>query len=201
MARRVTLPGNRGAVYATDMPVTAETFRRLALEDDDQKWELVCGRLIQRPAMSFPHNSLSFELAYDLRNQLDRALFHVRSQAGHVQTPAGGYRIPDVAVILVASAARYRGTKLLEEYGEPLPFVAEVWSPSTGDFNVETKFPEYRARGDAVIWRIHPFERTVTAWVRRADGGYDERALPLGRVAIESLSGVTIDLEALFEFV
>ena len=81
------------------------------------------------------------------------------------------------------------------------PFVAEIWSPSTGDFDVETKFPEYRARGDAVIWRIHPFERTVTAWVRRADGGYDERALPLGRVAIESLPGVTIDLELLFEFV
>ena len=183
------------------MPVTAETFRRLVLEDDDQKWELVCGRLVQRPAMTMPHNDAAYELTLQLGMQLDRRRYRVRSQAGHVRPAAGGYRIPDVAVIPVAMAAQFRGTKVLEEYAEPLPFVAEVWSPSTGDFNVETKFPEYRARGDAVIWRIHPFERTVTAWVRRADGGYDERALPLGRVAIESLPGVPIDLELLFEFV
>ncbi len=148
--------------------------------------------------MTMPHNSLAFELARHISNQLDGEPYVVRSQSGHVATASGGYRIPDVAVLPLASTRRFRESYELEEYAEPLPFVAEVWSPSTGDFDVETKFPEYRQRGDAVIWRVHPYERTVIAWERRPDGSYDERLHPTGRVTIPSLPGVSIDLDALF---
>jgi Uma2 family endonuclease len=180
------------------MPVTAETFRRVALEDGDAQWELVCGRLVRRPPMTMPHNTLAFELAFALRQQLHPAQYRVRSQSGHLRTDAG-YRVPDVAVVPVAAADLFRGSTALEEYGGPLPFVAEVWSPSTGEFDVDTKFPEYRARGDAVIWRVHPVERTVNAWERQPDGSYVARDLS-GLAVIPSLHGVTIDLTALFAF-
>ena len=148
--------------------------------------------------MTRPHNVLSLQLAYELLKQLEGQPYEVRSQSGHLATASGGYRVPDLAVLPLASAKRFRESYELEEYAEPLSFVAEVWSRSTGDFDVETKFPEYRQRGDAVIWRVHPYERTVIIWERRPDGGYDERLSTAGRVTIPSLPGVSIDLDALF---
>jgi Uma2 family endonuclease len=179
------------------VPVTIDTFRRVALEDDEAQWELVCGRLVRRPAMTMPHNEVAGALFYELRSQLDPARYHVRSQAGHVRT-ADGYRVPDVCVIPADLTARYRGSAALEEYAEPLPFVAEVWSRSTGDYDVEMKFREYRARGDLEIWRVHPYDRTVTAWRRASDGSYDETLVTGGSVALSGLAGVVIDLERVF---
>lgn len=107
------------------------------------------------------------------------------------------YFIPDVVVIPteLMKPAGVRGP--LEVYGELLPFVAEVWSPSTADYDVEGKFPEYRRRGDLEVWRVHPYERTVTAWRRLADGSYSEDAYASGGIAIQSL-GVHIDLAEVF---
>lgn len=182
------------------MTVTATTFRQVALEDDENQWELVCGRLVRRPSMTMPHNEVAFELSYHLRRQLEGKPYRVRSQAGHVRTPAGTIRVPDVAVIPEVLAGQFRGSRELEEYADPLPFVAEVWSRSTGDYDIDTKFPEYRQRGDAEIWRIQPYERSVTAWRRQPDGSYAESTHADGIVAVESLPGVAINLAALFAF-
>jgi Uma2 family endonuclease len=73
-----------------------------------------------------------------------------------------------------------------------------VWSPSTGDYDVDTKIPVYQRRGDLEIWRIHPYERTVTRWVRQADGSYEETNHDGGIIPLSALSAVTIDLDALF---
>jgi Uma2 family endonuclease len=89
-------------------------------------------------------------------------------------------------------------TMRLESYMQPLPFVAEVWSPSTGDYDVDTKFPEYKKRGDLEIWRIHPYDRQIIAWRRQADGSYSETAYTSGEVPVASLPGVTIKLDSLF---
>ncbi len=87
----------------------------------------------------------------------------------------------------------------LESYAEPLPFVAEVWSRITGDYDVDTKFPEYKRRGDLEIWRVDPYERTVTAWRRRPDGEYSETGYSGGIVPILSLPNVTVSFDELFE--
>ena len=63
---------------------------------------------------------------------------------------------------------------VLEVYDQPLPLVVEVWSRSTGDYDVEEKLAVYQQRGDLEIWRIHPYERTLTAWRRLPDGSYEE---------------------------
>ena len=47
----------------------------------------------------------------------------------------------------------------LEVYEGPLPLVVEVWSASTGNYDVESKLLEYQRRGDLEIWRLHPYER------------------------------------------
>ena len=96
-----------------------------------------------------------------------------------------------------ALVAGKRGDRSLEVYDAPLPFVAEVWSPSTGDYDVDAKFPEYRARGDLEIWRIHPYDHVVMAWIRGDDGEYDERTYTGGEVRLAALP-VTIDLDLLW---
>jgi len=86
----------------------------------------------------------------------------------------------------------------LEVYDALLPLVVEVWSAATGDFDVASKVPEYQARGDEEIWRIQPFERTLTSWVRQGDGSYRLVLHPHGSVRATFLPWV-VDLAVLFD--
>jgi Uma2 family endonuclease len=88
----------------------------------------------------------------------------------------------------------------LEIRTQPMPFVAEVWSPSTGGYDVDTKVPEYLRRGDLEVWRLHPYERTVQARRRQPDGSYTEESLAGGTVSLVALAGVVVDLDRLFAF-
>jgi len=152
------------------MPVSERTYLQLALEDPNQ-WELHCGNLRRKPAMTAAHNDIGFELAFRLRQQLDRSQYRVRHNSGHVRRSAENYYIPDVFVIPTDLFRPLRDLRnVLEAYDAPLPLVVEVWSPSTGDYDVDAKLPEYQRRGDLEIWRIHPFERTLIAWRRQPDG-------------------------------
>ena len=182
------------------MPVSERTYRTVALEDPEGNWELHHGRLREKPSMTFRHNDGMFELGHQLRSQLDRTQFRVRVNAGRVRRTDEIYYIPDVAVIPLDLAAGFRDSAdVLEVYDAPLPLVVEVWSPSTGDYNVDAKLPEYRRRGDREIWRLHPFERTLRVWRRQPDGTYAESDYRGGKIDLVALPGVVIDLDALWE--
>ena len=84
-------------------------------------------------------------------------------------------------------------------FAEPLPLVVEIWSRSTGDYDIATKLPGYRERGDAEIWFIHPYERTLTAWRRQPDGSYTEDLIRGGSISAVSLPGVVIDIDVLLD--
>ena len=149
--------------------------------------------------MTAAHNSLEMELGFMLMSQLDRSLYHVRIDAGRVRRPGATYFIPDVFVVPTAFVEPLLDLQdVLEVYDQPLPLVVEVWSCSTGDYDVAEKLTVYQQRGDLEIWRIHPYERTLTAWRRRPDGAYTESVYRGGIVHQESLPGVAIDLDALF---
>lgn len=181
------------------MPVSEETYQRVALEDPDEKWELNCGRLRRKPDMTAEHNRLFRVLGYVIQRQLDLDQYHVAVDNAKVRRSPGRFFIPDVAVIPVRLLDRLLArTGTFEVYDDPLPFIAEVWSPSTGDYDVEEKFEVYKRRGDLEIWRIHPYERMVTAWRRQPDGSYAESVHRSGRVRLAFLPNVTIDLDALF---
>jgi Uma2 family endonuclease len=161
---------------------------------------LHCGNLRRKPGMTFEHNRVAFELALRLGNQLDRSQFDVRLGMGHVRRSAENYYIPDVFVIPTELTPPLRGRRdVLEAYDAPLPLVVEVWSPSTGEYDVDAKLPEYQRRGDLEIWRIHPFDRTLTAWRRQPDGSYTESHYRGSIVEPVGLPKVTIDLDTLFD--
>jgi Uma2 family endonuclease len=181
------------------MAVTAETYRRVALEDPDGHWELHQGRLREKPSMTYRHNYAVVYLGHQLLNQLDPRDFQVRINIGHVRRTNSTYYIPDVFVIPTSLIGPDSDRPdVLEIYDDPLPLVVEVRSPSTGNYDVDEKIPEYRRRGDLEIWRLHPFERTLTVWRRQPDGSYTESLFRGGTVQPVTLPNVTIDLDALF---
>ncbi len=149
--------------------------------------------------MTFWHNNVIYLLDRQLIPQLDPNEFLVRLSTGRVRRTDETYYIPDVCVIPVAIVGPERDRPdVLEVYDQPLPLIVEVWSPSTGGYAVDTKIPEYQRRGDLEIWRLHPFEGTLTTWRRQADGTYAETVYRGGIVQPMALPRVTIDLDALF---
>ena len=182
------------------MPVRVETYEQVALEDGDAQWELVCGSLRRKPPMTFVHGGVIRELHLQLVRQLDAAAFVVDASSARLRVSTGSYYVPDLVVIARALTQRGRSEHpdRLEVYDEPMPLVVEVWSPSTGEYDVETKLQEYQRRGDREIWRIHPYERTLTAWQRQPDGTYTEVLHRDGVVQPASLPAVRIDLAWLF---
>ncbi|MCC7366126.1 MAG: Uma2 family endonuclease [Dehalococcoidia bacterium] len=182
------------------MPVSEATYRALSLEDGDTTWELVCGHLRAKPPMTHAHGEAQFELAHLLRNQLDRDHYRVRVDNSRTRISGGTWYVPDIAVIPAElTEPHLEEPATLAEYAVPLPLVIEIWSRSTGAYDVDTKLPGYRERGDAEVWLVHPYDRTVTAWRRQPDGSYVESryAYPAA-VPVESLPGVRVELRQLF---
>ena len=180
------------------MPVSEKTFRQVAMEDPEGHWELCNGTLRQKPEMSGEHNHLMSDLHGGMWQQLDRDRFAIRVNAGHVHLSVQGYYIPDLMVFPIDLERAQFGTHQLEWYEAPLTLVVEIWSPSTGTYDIETKIQEYQRRGDHEIWRLHPYERTLTTWRRQPDGSYDVATYTSGTVTPVDLRDVTVDLDALF---
>jgi Uma2 family endonuclease len=182
-----------------DMAVSEATYQRLAREDTDHIWELVCGELVKRPPMTTEHEETSAKLARRFIMQVDERDYSVRCNSGRLRVPSGNFRVPDVVVIPREYVRRLQASPgTFEVYSEPMPLVAEIWSPSTGQYDVETKLAEYQQRGDLEVWRIHPYERTLTAWHRQPDGTYTQTKYTGGLVQPAFLPNVTIDLDDLF---
>ena len=183
------------------MAVSEATYLALSLEDPDTPWELWCGELRRKPSMTMPHNTVADKVGFLLNLQLEGRPFEVRVQAGRARRDSGHYFVPDVMVIPLESWRRLRGDpRGLEVYDEPLALVVEVWSPSTGDYDTDEKIPEYQHRGDIEIWRLQPYERTLTRWCRNADATYIRSEVRSGEVALHSIPGATIDLDRLWAY-
>lgn len=180
------------------MPVSESTYLQVVLEDPEGHWELCCGELRSKPPMTAEHGDLCGELGFMLRRQLPRNQFRIRYNHGQVRRTASTYYVPDLIVVPAGIEGQQRGTRLPEAYREPLPLIVEVWSPSTGDYDVTDKLPEYQRRGDQEIWLLHPYDRTLTAWVRGPDSGYRETISRGGIVRPAFLGDVSIDLDELF---
>jgi len=180
------------------LAVSEQEFRQISLADGESRWELHDGLLREKPGMSVEHGDLRF-VAYELRRQLDPRDYRLRAGHARVRRSPRNYSIPDVAVLPTAAVRALRQEPgSLDAYPDALPLVVEIWSPSTGKYDIDQKLPQYQQRGDEEIWRLHPYERTLRVW-RRADGGYDEAVYRGGTVRPASLPGVEIDPDALFE--
>jgi Uma2 family endonuclease len=186
------------ALTKTDI-VSEATYRRLALGDPQGMLELHHGQLRERPWMSVAHGRAMQRLLERLFKQLDSNAYVLRTQHARLRVSADTYYVPDIAVIPAATEeALYANPRSLDAYPGPLPLVVEIWSPSTGDFDIKEKLPGYQHRGDREIWYLHPYKRTLTVWRRQPDGTYVEMTCRDGIIRSAELPCVAIDLAALF---
>jgi Uma2 family endonuclease len=186
-------------VITTTELVSEEMYRELALMDENRRLELFRGRLREKPPVSVAHSRAIMSLATQLLLQLDRGQFWVSVNLTRIRVSSDTYYIPDV-VVVPAELERALGADphALDAYPEPMPLVVEVWSPSTGDYDLNVKLADYQRRGDLEIWIIHPCERTVTAWRRQPGGTYIDSIYRSGTVRAESLPDFEFDVEVLF---
>jgi Uma2 family endonuclease len=181
------------------MPVSEATYERVALEDPEGLWELACGRLRRKPDMTTEHNQVTRLLAALLTIQLGVTEFIVSMNTARLRISTGSFYVPDVCVIPMAMVRGLRerpGT--FEVYDDPVALVVEVWPPSTGEYDVEEKLREYQLRRDLEIWRVHPYERTLTAWRLRPDGTHAEAVHAGGTIEPIALPRVRIEFARLF---
>lgn len=180
--------------------VRAETYEELALEDGDDVWELDHGCLRKKPPVSNAHSWSIHALLEILLLALDGNQFRVRVNHARTRLLNDRYYVPDLVVVPTALARQQTLDEpaRLETYTVPLPLVVEVWSPSTGEYDVAAKLPEYQARGDLEIWYLHPYEKSLTAWRRQPDGSYTETTYRSGVVVVASLPDVSVELASLF---
>ena len=173
-------------------------YQQFVSAQPDGQWELHDGRLVAKPGVTFRPGQIPMLLGHFLLSQLHRTQFQVVSEL-RVRRSSATVFVPDLMVVPAAYSEEIRDRPVLAIFSDPLPLVVEVWSPSTGDYDVDAKLPIYQQRGDLEIWRIHPYERTLTAWRRRPDGSYQETIHRGGVVKPAALPGVAIDLGALFD--
>lgn len=184
----------------TTARVSESEYREFALGDKHGSWELVDGLLREKPAMTYGHGRVIYNLTVLIANQLDPNDYAMRIDHARLRVSSGTYYVPDLAVIPAALEQRNLAAPLeLDAYGEPLPLVIEIWSPSTGDYDIFRKLPGYQQRGDLEIWYIQPYERTLTAWSRQPDGTYRESIHRGGIVQAESMPSVNVDLDSLLK--
>ena len=185
---------------ATETRISEHEYQEIVLAEPDRQWELYKGQLRERPGMTWEHGDVVEMLSRLLGNQLDRRQYRVRINEGRVRRSPSTILIPDLLVVPTSVGQPFRGKPgVLAILSDPLPLVVEVWSRSTGDYDVAEKLAVYQQRGDQEIWRIHPYERTLTAWRRLSDGSYEETVHREGVVSPTALPGVEIDLTALFD--
>lgn len=169
------------------------------LEQPDRLWEVHGGQLREKPAMSEVHNRTIWRLVLELFPQMDVARFELRTNMGRLRQANSTYYVPDLYIVPIIGPDTVRDRPYrLEVFNDPLPLVVEGWSPSTGNYDVREKIPEYQRRGDHEIWEIHPFDLTLTAWHCQPDSSYFQSVHRTGVLPLAAFPDVTIDLDALF---
>jgi Uma2 family endonuclease len=178
--------------------ITEKEYLELALNEPDRLWELWDGVPVEKPWVSMRHNAVAFLLGHFLQSQLDWNDYRITVNGDRTRISSRAYYIPDLVVIPEAYQAVFEPEgESIGVYREPLPLVVEVWSRTTGHYDVAVKLRSYQERGDIEIWYIHPNNRTLTVWRKQPDGSYAESVHRGGIVSIASLPGVTIDLNKL----
>ncbi len=147
--------------------ITADEFERLP---DRDRYELVDGRLVEKPEMGLEAVCVAGEVYAAIR------AFNKAHPLGWPVPPEGEFvlfpdrpnliRKPDGAFIRFG---RLEGERLPRGRCPLAPDLAvEVSSPTNEVEDLEVKIAEYLAAGVRLVWVIHPMTRT--AYVYRADG-------------------------------
>lgn len=184
------------APWAEPVLMTAEELLRLP--DDEQRYELVEGRLMRMSPTGGEHGLIVVALL----RVIDR--FVQEQGLGEVFLPETGFWIsaegepdtvlaPDLAFVRRGREAETR----VKGYPRLAPdLVVEVSSPSQGRAKMGAKAQRWRNAGVRLVWIVLPDVRTVEVW--RPDGSVDTVAGEQSLSGEDVLPGFTYPVARLF---
>ena len=176
---------------------------------DDKMWEVIDGIVYAFSAPFRNHAGATATFFGKIWSHINRrkGKCKIYTAPFDVRLPTNGetddnkiYNVvqPDICVICDPSKLDERGC-----IGAP-DLIVEVISPSTGKKDINLKFHLYEKSGVREYWVVYPNDKAVTVFLLQPDGKYDEGTtyeVIYGRtkVPVQTLAGLVIDLEELFE--
>lgn len=146
---------------ATKTVLTAQEFDNYPFEED-KRYELDEGQLIEMTRPAYKHNRVTKELLVELE------IFLLKNPLGEVLLSENLYalssntrRSPDVAVILGDRHEELENAKVIPIVPD---IAAEVLSPSETLRTIHRKLKQYFAAGVKEVWLIDPESREVEVW-------------------------------------
>ena len=166
-------------------------------------WELIEGvPYNMTPAPSIEHQRISGEFFRQISNFLFDKDCEVFSAPFDVRLPEGDEGDdeiitvvqPDISVICETGKLDNRGCR-----GTP-DFIIEIISPATAGKDQIQKVALYEKHGVKEYWLVHPGDRLITVRLRDNEGRYGIPQIreAKGVLAVQTLPGLEIDLDAVF---
>lgn len=181
------------------------TYRDYRQWPDDERWELIDGVAYNMcAAPTLPHQGVSIELGYQIRQYLEGKTCRVYAAPVDVFFPplhqmdedeVDTVVQPDLVVVCDPEKRREKGI-----WGPP-DLAVEILSPSTSRKDQREKFDLYQRSGVKEYWVIDPRGR----WMQQYVLGPDQTYLPevtfdeKGTLECRVLPGLTIDVAGLWE--
>ena len=142
--------------------------RRLpSYDDDDGRYEIVDGRRVELPPISFFANQVAFVLGRKLADFADQSDLGQVTVDNLFRLPAllNRSRRPDVAFVSFQRWPKSRPLPCTENALEVVPeLMVEVVSPTDQAEALQEKVPEYFQTGVRLVWVIYPVLSQVNAF-------------------------------------
>jgi len=178
------------------------TRRRLTLADyealpDDQDYEIIDGVLYMSPRARPGHQIVANEIAYILTGHTrDRGLGVVVPDADLIVDDRNTYISPD---IMYFTAERFASINRQAQIRTIPDLVVEVLSPSTEDYDRQTKLRTYAGLGVPHYWIADSRTHVVAENVLQPNGRYQERVIGPDGIFLPALfPDLEIDLARTF---
>ena len=179
----------------TEAPVR-QTYKDYCATPDDERYELINGRLMRVPAPNTKHQEILGRLYLEL------ARFNEEHELGEVYVAPYDVFLSDTDVVqpdlLFISHAREHIVSEQNVRGAP-DLVIEILSPSTAEKDLGEKHELYGRRGVLEYWIVDPMAETVA--VHRQGNGSLEPGATVGRgdtLRTALLDGLRLQLDDVF---
>ena len=179
----------------TEVPVR-QTYKDYCATPDDERYELINGRLMMVPAPNTKHQKVLLRLARKLSD------FTEEHQLGDVYVAPFDVFLSDTDVVQpdVLWISRAREHKLTDQNMRGAPdLVIEILSPSTAEKDLGDKHDLYERHGVLEYWIVDPMAETVA--VHGQGDSRLELAETLGRgdtLRTALLDGLQLQLDDVF---
>lgn len=172
--------------------VSAAEFEELTA-DDERRFELIQGEVIEMPPPVVPHQNVVLNTAFVLKPIIPNGRIFISPI--EVYLDEHNISQPDLVWVAENSICKIEHKRLV---GAP-DLVVEVLSPGTAKRDKTTKFSLYEKHGTREYWMIDPETSLIEVWKRGANGFERQGVYGVGDTfESAALGGKVVDVTPIF---